>query len=61
MCSIGNKKFENIFIHNLITFLGEHSNFNNVINALLCLCSCFYVPVGIRGKLLLRFYRIFLD
>ena len=45
-CPIGNlKKSENIFIHYFITFLGEHSNVNNVINALLCLCSCFYVQV----------------
>ena len=34
-----------IFIHYFIKFLGEHSNVNNVINALLCLCSCFYVQV----------------
>ena len=34
-----------IFIHYFITFLGEHSNVNNVINALLCICSCFYVHV----------------
>ena len=39
------KKLENIFIHYFITFLGEHSNVNNGINALLCLCSCFYVQV----------------
>ena len=46
-CPIGNKKKigKNIFIHYFITFLGEHSNVNNVINALLCLCSCFYVQV----------------
>ena len=45
-CQIGNfKKLENIFIHSFITFLGEHSNVNNVINVLLCLCSCFYVQV----------------
>ena len=36
---------KHIFIHYFITFLGEHSNVNNVINALLCLCSCFYVQV----------------
>ena len=34
-----------IFIHYFITFLGEHSNVDNVINALLCLCSCFYAQV----------------
>ena len=34
-----------IFIYYFITFLGENSNVNNVINALLCLCSCFYVQV----------------
>ena len=28
---------ENIVIHYFITFLGEHSKFNNVINALQCL------------------------
>ena len=39
-----------IFIHYFITFLGEHSNFNDVINVLQCLCSCLYVgPTGIRG------------
>ena len=37
-----------IFIHSFITFLGEHLNVNNVINALLCLCSCFYVHVFLR-------------
>ena len=26
-------------------FLGEHANVNNVINALLWLCSCFYLQV----------------
>ena len=32
-----NKKIgKHIFKHYLITFLGEHSNVNNVINALLC-------------------------
>ena len=36
---------KHIFIHYFITFLGEHSNVNNVINPLLCLCSCFYVQV----------------
>ena len=36
---------KHIFIYYFITFLGEHSNVNNVINALLCLCSCFYVHV----------------
>ena len=36
---------KHMFIHYLITFLGEHLNVNNVINALLCLCSCFYVQV----------------
>ena len=36
---------KHIFIHYFITFLGEHSNVNNVIHALLCLCSCFYVQV----------------
>ena len=36
---------KHIFIRYFITFLGEHSNVNNVINALLCLCSCFYVHV----------------
>ena len=48
---IGNlKKLENIFvgpIHYFITFLGEHSNVNNVINGLLCLCSCFYVGLQV--------------
>ena len=39
------KKLKIYFIHYFITFLGEHSNVNNVINALLCLCSCFYVQV----------------
>ena len=34
-----------IIIYYFITFLGEHSNVNNVITALLCLCSCFYVQV----------------
>ena len=32
-------------LHYFITFLGEHSNVNDVINALLCLCSCLYVQV----------------
>ena len=47
MCPIGNTKKigKHIFIHYFITFLGEHSNVNNVIYALLCLCSCFYVQV----------------
>ena len=39
------KKLKHICIHYFIMFLGEHSNVNNVINALLCLCSCFYVQV----------------
>ena len=40
------KKLENIcFIHSFITFLGEHSNVNNFINAPLCLFSCLYVQV----------------
>ena len=39
------KNGKHIFIHYLITFLGEHSNVNNDINALLCICSCFYVQV----------------
>ena len=34
-----------IFIHYFITFLGDDSNVNNIIDALLCLCSCFYVQV----------------
>ena len=33
------------FIHSFITFLGENANVNNVINALLCLCYCFYIQV----------------
>ena len=36
---------KHIFIYYFITFLGEHSNVNNVINELLCICSCFYVQV----------------
>ena len=36
---------KHVFIHYFITFLGEHSNVNNVINELLCLCSCFYLQV----------------
>ena len=36
---------KHIFIHYHIPFFGEHSNVNNVINALLSLCSCFYVQV----------------
>ena len=36
---------KHIFIHYFITFLGEHSNVNNVLNALLCLYSCSYVQV----------------
>ena len=28
--------------HIFIAFLGKHSHVNNVINALRCLCSCFY-------------------
>ena len=45
-CPVGNKKNgKHIFIHYFITFLGEHSNVNNVINGPLCLCSCFYVQV----------------
>ena len=36
---------KHIFLHYCITFLGEHSNGNNFINALLCLCSCFYVRI----------------
>ena len=51
-CPIENlKKLKHICVHYFIRFLGEHSNVNNVINALLCLCSCFYVPTGIRGKM----------
>ena len=34
---------KHIFIHYFITFWGEHSKVNNFINALLCICSCFYV------------------
>ena len=38
---VSNWKFKKIgkyiFIHYFITFLGDHSNVNNVINALLCL------------------------
>ena len=33
---------KHIFIHYFITFLGEHSNVNNVINVL-CLCYCVYM------------------
>ena len=45
-CPIGNKKIgKHIYIQYFITFLGEHSNVNNVINALLCLCYCVYVQV----------------
>ena len=41
---IGKKKIgKHISIHYFITFLGKHSNVNNVINALLLLCT------GIRG------------
>ena len=44
---VSNWKFKkigkHIFIHYFITFLDKHSNVNNIINALLCLCSCFYV------------------
>ena len=44
------KKLENIFLYIILfAFMGEHSHVNNVINALLCLCSCFYVHTGIRG------------
>ena len=40
------KKLDNIFLYILLLrFWGEHSHVNNVINALLCLCSCFYVQV----------------
>ena len=42
-----NKIGKHIFRHYFITFLDEHSNVNNVINALLCLCSCFYVQVSV--------------
>ena len=46
---VSNWKFKKIgkyiCIHYFITFLDEHSNVNNVKNALLCLCSCFYVQV----------------
>ena len=45
-CPISNKKIgKHIFINYFITFFGEHSNVNNVMNVLLCLCSCFYVHV----------------
>ena len=46
-CPIGNLKKigKHIFIHYFITFLDRHSNVNNGINELLCLCSCFYVHV----------------
>ena len=46
-CPIGNLKKigKHIFIHYFNTFLGEHSSVNNIINALLCLYSCFYVQV----------------
>ena len=40
-----NKNWKTYFIHYFITFLVEHSYINNVINALLCVCSCFYVQV----------------
>ena len=46
---VSNWKFKkigkHIFIYYFITFLGQHSNVNNIMNALLCLCSCFYVHV----------------
>ena len=41
-----------------ITFLDEHSNVYNVINALLCLCSCFYLQVFVVNYFL-RFSGIF--
>ena len=50
---VSNWKFKKIgkyiFIHYFITFLCEHSNINtgNVINVLLCICSCFYVHVQV--------------
>ena len=44
-CPIGKKNGKHISIHYSITFLGEHSNVNDVINALLCLCYCFHVQV----------------
>ena len=45
-CPIGKKKIgKHNFIHYFSMFFDEHSNVNNVINALLCLCSCFYVHV----------------
>ena len=48
---------KHIFIHYFITFLGEHLNVNNVINALLCLCSCFYVqPWLITFEIFLNFF-----
>ena len=39
---VSNWKFKKIGKHIFIAFLGEHSHVNNVINALRCLCSCFY-------------------
>ena len=52
---------KHIFIHYFITFLGlgKHSNVNNVINVLLCLCSCFYVHLFVVNYFL-RFSGIFL-
>ena len=44
-CPIGKQFGKHIFIHYFITFLGEHSSVNNVINALLGLCYCVYVQV----------------
>ena len=41
-----------IFIHYFITFLGEHSNVNNVINALLCI---FFLLLMYRYSWLITF------
>ena len=39
------KNWKTYFYTSFYYVLGEHSNVNNVINALLCLCSCFYIQV----------------
>ena len=51
---------KHIFIHYFVTFLGEHSNVNNVINALLCLCSCVHVQVFVvNSKIIFDIFRNF--
>ena len=58
-CPIGRKKIgKHIFEHHFITFLGEHSNVNNVINALslCCIASMYMYSWLITLEIFLNFF-----